>query len=83
MQTTPTMQYGLRAVAGGGRSSARETASRVVGGSIARQLLNTAKIEISAYVERVGDLSVPFTPILQQDNCRLKHSQMPFRGNRK
>jgi chorismate synthase len=55
-------KYGLRAVAGGGRSSARETASRVVGGSIARQLLNTANIEISAYVERVGDLSVPFTP---------------------
>jgi len=56
-------KYGLRDIRGGGRSSARETACRVVGGAIAKQLLFAAsKVEISAYVERVHDISVPFPP---------------------
>ena len=56
-------KYGLRDIRGGGRSSARETACRVVGGAIARQLLAaTDSVEISAYVERVQDISVPFPP---------------------
>src|SRR5690606_11936363 len=37
-------KYGLRDHRGGGRSSARETACRVVGGAIARQLLATAGV---------------------------------------
>jgi chorismate synthase len=56
-------KYGLRDIRGGGRSSARETACRVVGGAIAKQLLFAVnKVEISAYVERVHDISVPFPP---------------------
>lgn len=56
-------KYGLRDVRGGGRSSARETACRVVGGAVARQLLKTTdSVEISAYVERIQDISVPFPP---------------------
>jgi len=56
-------KYGLRDIRGGGRSSARETACRVVGGAIARQLLAaTDSVEISAYVERVQDISTPFPP---------------------
>lgn len=49
-------KYGFRDYRGGGRSSARETASRVVGGAIAKQFLNT--IEINAYVSQVGDLKL-------------------------
>jgi chorismate synthase len=56
-------KYGLRDVSGGGRSSARETACRVVGGAIAKQLLyEVNKVEISAYVERVHNISAPFPP---------------------
>jgi chorismate synthase len=56
-------KYGLRDIRGGGRSSARETACRVVGGAIAKQLLFAVnKVEVSAYVERVQDISVPFPP---------------------
>ncbi len=56
-------KYGLRDIRGGGRASARETACRVVGGAIARQLLKTTdSVEISAYVERVQDISTPFPP---------------------
>ncbi|MGS2761528.1 chorismate synthase [Sinomicrobium sp. M5D2P9] len=47
-------KYGLRDYRGGGRSSARETACRVVGGAIAKQLLKDIRIE--AYVSSVGDI---------------------------
>jgi len=50
------VKYGFRDYRGGGRSSARETAIRVVGGSIAKQFLND--IVIQAYVSRVGDIKV-------------------------
>ena len=38
---TYDMKYGIRAVAGGGRSSARETIGRVAAGAIAKKLLHT------------------------------------------
>ncbi len=50
-------KYGFRDYRGGGRSSARETAARVVAGSIAKQLI--APIEIQAFVSKVGELSLP------------------------
>lgn len=49
-------KYGIRDYRGGGRSSARETASRVVAGAIAKQLLKD--IKINAYTSSVGDISV-------------------------
>lgn len=50
-------KYGFRDYRGGGRSSARETASRVVAGSIAKQLI--APIQIQAFVSAVGELRLP------------------------
>lgn len=47
-------KYGLRDYRGGGRSSARETVSRVVAGAIAKQLLPNTTIQ--AYVSAVGEL---------------------------
>lgn len=49
-------KYGLRDYRGGGRSSARETACRLVAGAIAKQLLN--KLKIVAYVSSVGGIAV-------------------------
>ncbi len=49
-------KYGFRDYRGGGRSSARETASRVVAGAIAKQFLKG--ISINAYVSQVGDLKM-------------------------
>ena len=49
-------KYGIREYRGGGRSSARETACRVVAGSIAKQILND--ISFKAFVSRVGDVSI-------------------------
>jgi len=47
-------KYGIRDYRGGGRSSARETACRVVAGAIAKQLLPT--IKINAFVSSVGEI---------------------------
>ena len=47
-------KYGVRDHRGGGRASARETASRVVAGAIAQQLLAEKKIQISARLVQVG-----------------------------
>lgn len=49
-------KYGFRDYRGGGRSSARETASRVVAGAIAKQLLGETTVH--AYVSQVGDLKL-------------------------
>jgi len=47
-------KYGIRDYRGGGRSSARETVSRVVAGAIAKQIIPT--IKINAFVSSVGDI---------------------------
>ncbi|WP_046756749.1 chorismate synthase [Kordia jejudonensis] len=49
-------KYGHRDYRGGGRSSARETASRVVAGAIAKQFLSD--IKINAFVSSVGEISL-------------------------
>lgn len=49
-------KYGARDYRGGGRSSARETACRVVAGAIAKQLL--AEIKINAFVSSVGNIFI-------------------------
>lgn len=49
-------KYGIRDYRGGGRSSARETASRVVGGAIAKQII--PNIKINAFVSSVGEIYI-------------------------
>ena len=49
-------KYGIRDYKGGGRSSARETASRVVAGAIAKQIISD--IKINAFVSSVGDIFI-------------------------
>lgn len=56
---TYTEKYGLRDYRGGGRSSARETAARVIAGAIAKQVLLQLNISIHAYVSQVGVISIP------------------------
>lgn len=51
-------KYGIRDYRGGGRSSARETACRVVAGAIAQQLLQRIGVSITAYVSAVGDVKM-------------------------
>ena len=51
-------KYGVRDYRGGGRSSARETASRVVAGAIAQQILLKVGVKINAYVSAIGALKL-------------------------
>jgi len=52
-------KYGIRDHRGGGRASARETASRVVAGSVAQQLLKEKGVEIQAKLVQVGEEKNP------------------------
>ncbi len=51
---TYRVKYGIRDHRGGGRSSARETISRVVGGALAKLALRQLGIQINAYTSQVG-----------------------------
>ncbi|WP_343632308.1 chorismate synthase [Fluviicola sp.] len=53
---TYQQKYGIRDYRGGGRSSARETVSRVVAGAIAKQVLAHEGIRIDAFVDKIGPL---------------------------
>lgn len=55
---TYDVKYGMRDHRGGGRSSARETVSRVVAGAIAKLILKQHGISINAYTSQVGDIKL-------------------------
>ena len=58
-------KYGIRDHRGGGRSSARETIARIVGGAVAKTVLQKLKIKITAYTSQVGHirLNKPYTDL--------------------
>lgn len=49
-------KYGLRDHCGGGRSSARETVARVVGGAFAKMWLREKGVRITAFTSQVGKI---------------------------
>ena len=52
-------KYGVRAVAGGGRSSARETIGRVAAGAVAKKILKLySNVDIIGYVQAVQDIKL-------------------------
>ncbi|PXF62959.1 chorismate synthase [Kangiella spongicola] len=56
-------KYGIRDVAGGGRSSARVTAGHVAAGAVARKVLKKALgVDIIGYVKSVQDLELQVAP---------------------
>ncbi len=56
-------KFGIRAWAGGGRASARETAARVMAGAVAKQILQQKlDIKIIAYVDQVSNIHAHIDP---------------------
>ncbi len=55
---TYTQKFGIRDHRGGGRSSARETISRVVAGALAKTALQQLGISIQAYTSQVGTIQL-------------------------
>lgn len=51
-------KYGIRDHRGGGRSSARETISRVVGGAFAKMVLRHYGISVTAWTKQVGSIAL-------------------------
>ncbi len=79
-------KYGFRDYRGGGRSSGRETASRVAAGAIALQVLeNICDIKITAYTERAAGISinkVDFSQI-EQNALRAPDNESAAKMNEK
>ncbi len=71
---TYDQKYGHRDYRGGGRSSARETAARVIAGAIAKQLLAKSGIKIQAYVSKVG--TIEMTQTMSEVDFTLVESTM-------
>lgn len=55
---TYQQKYGIRDYRGGGRSSARETATRVLAGAVAMQFLNSIGVTVTAYVSQTGAIAL-------------------------
>eukprot|EP00941_MAST-03F_sp_MAST-3F-sp1_P003796 g3796.t1 len=65
---TYQLKYGIRASSGGGRSSARETISRVAAGSIAEKWLNVRfNVNIVAFVSSVGSIDLSNDDVMRED----------------
>lgn len=56
-------KYGFRDYRGGGRSSGRETVSRVAGGAVALRFLETQGISLRAYTLELGGIAAKLTDI--------------------
>ncbi len=70
-------KYGHRDYRGGGRSSARETASRVVAGAIAKQLLSKLGITIVAYVDQVGSIKLSTSDLINYESIEENPVRCP------
>ncbi len=55
---TYQQKYGIRDHRGGGRSSARETIARCVGGALAKLALDQLNVSITAYTSQVGGIKL-------------------------
>lgn len=55
---TYSTKYGIRDYRGGGRSSARITISRCVGGALAKLALKQHGVSITAYTSQVGNIAI-------------------------
>lgn len=73
---TYEQKYGIRDYRGGGRSSARETISRVVAGAFAKLALRQLGITVQAYTQQVGNIVLPGS---YQDYDLDKTEQNPVR----
>lgn len=67
-------KYGIRDHRGGGRSSARETISRVVAGAFAKIALRSLGVQIRAYTSAVGHISMQPYPLSDIDFSLIEKS---------
>ena len=51
-------KFGIRDYRGGGRSSGRETVSRVIAGAVAKKILSELNIDVCAYTYSIGNVEI-------------------------
>lgn len=51
-------KYGIYDYRGGGRSSGRETTSRVAAGAVAKQILKSRNVKVLAYTKKIGNIEI-------------------------
>lgn len=68
-------KYGIRDYRGGGRSSAREHAARVVGGSVAKQLLQREDISVTGFTSQIGNIKLPY-PYTAYDLGKIENNSV-------
>ena len=73
---TFTEKYGFRDYRGGGRSSGRETTSRVAAGAIAINILNKLGIDVMAYTKSIGEITINYNQC-KKENARISSLCMP------
>lgn len=78
---TTFSKYGIRDHRGGGRSSAREMAIRIVAGSVAQQILKTLNVQIVAFVSQIGHAICPVSEIKDQQEVYNSPVYCPFRDS--
>ena len=61
------------------RASARETASRVAAGTLARQLLGRLRVRIASHVSAIGDVALPPTRTVSFDEAERVPEDAPLR----
>jgi len=67
---TYLQKYGIRDWRGGGRASGRETAARVAAGAIAAKIITKSGIDVIAYTQAIGSISVDRGRIPAHKNLR-------------
>ncbi|MEE9438832.1 MAG: chorismate synthase [Saprospiraceae bacterium] len=70
-------KYKNRDYRGGGRSSARETAARVIAGAIAKQVLQKYKVTINAFVSQVGNVKIEKDAVIDFNNIESNIVRCP------
>ena len=73
---TTMARFGVRDPRGGGRSSARETAARVMAGAVAAQILAKAGVHCYAWVHSVGEIGLDPLIYPLQDSCPYTMEQI-------
>jgi chorismate synthase len=61
------------------RASARETASRVAAGTLARQLLGHFGVRIASHVSVIGDVALPASRIVSFEEAQAQPDEAPLR----
>ncbi len=67
---TYLQKYGIRDWRGGGRASGRETAARVAAGAIAAKIIAKSDIDVIAYTQAIGSISIDRGRIPADKNLR-------------